>query len=544
MSVDLGPSPSAVALTSRNGGVNYLGELKGGSNSALIGSRSGNSITTWSIGMLGTSTTFAGTITNSFGGDSTDVGATGGVCAITKVGAGTLTLTGLNYYTGSTTFSAGVLCAGSAEATVANNLFKWGNANGFYGGPFGEPTNTVQTQFIFNGGTLQYSAANHYDYSPRFSTAAGQDAISIDVNGQSVTFGTALTGSGGSLTNLDSVGGGRLILTQPSTYSGGATVNGGTLLVNNASGSGTGSGSVTVNSGATLGGSGAIAGAVTCQPGGTLAPGAGVSTAGTVLTIASSLTLASGSASIMAVSHNNHTNDQVVSSGVSYGGTLTVITNAGDGALIAGDTFQLFNSGTYGGVFSATNLPALSAGLAWSNGLAINGSIKVVPVLPPPPVAGFSGGPTNVFVTQPVALTDASTGSITNWVWNYGDGNAVTNSSNVSVTHAYPNAGSYTVSLTVRGLGGTGASTQPAYVVVKPKAAIGGVTLTAEGKLVFSGTNGPAGAQYRILTTTDVSLPLSEWTPVWTNTFGADGSYNYTNTPGAIPSSFFMLVSP
>ena len=116
-----------------------------------------------------------------------------------------------------------------------------------------------------------------------------------------------------------------------------------------------------------------------------------------MLTIASSLTLASGSASIMAVSHNSHTNDQVVSSGVSYGGTLTVITNAGDGALIAGDTFQLFNSGTYGGGFSATNLPALSPGLAWSNSLAINGSIKVIAVLPPAPVAGFSGGADKCF---------------------------------------------------------------------------------------------------------------------------------------------------
>jgi alpha-L-rhamnosidase len=547
MSVDLGPAPSAVALCSRNSGVtNNLGELKGGPNSALIGSRSANGVVIWSIGMLGTSTTFAGTITNSYGGNSSSTTLNaGGVCAMTKVGAGTLTLTGLNYYTGNTTFSGGVLCAGSAEATVANPIFTGGNANGFYGGPFGEPTNTVQTQFIFNGGTLQYSAANHYDYSSRFSTAAGQDAISIDVNGQSVTFATALTGSGGSLTNLDSAGGGRLILTQPSTYTGGTTVNGGTLLVNNASGSGTGSGNVTVNSGATLGGSGTIAGAVTNQSGGILAPGAGVVTVGTVLTIASSLTLASGSASIMAVSHNGHTNDQVVSSGVSYGGTLTVITNATDGPLVAGDTFQLFKSGTYGGsAFSATNLPTLGSGLAWSNSLAINGSIKVVSIVPPPPVAGFSGGPTNIFVTQLVTLTDASTGSITNWVWNYGDGNAVTNSSNASVTHAYPNAGSYTVSLTVSGLGGTGASTQPDYVVVKPKAAIGGVTLTADGKLVFSGTNGPAGEQYRILTTTDVSLPLLEWTPVWTNMFAADGSYNYTNTPGASQSSFFLLVSP
>jgi len=31
---------------------------------------------------------------------------------------------------------------------------------------------------------------------------------------------------------------------------------------------------------------------------------------------------------------------------------------------------------------------------------------------------------------------------------------------------------------------------------------------------------------------------------VWTNVFGANGSYNYTNTPGVNPAAFFLLVSP
>jgi rhamnogalacturonan endolyase len=352
-------------------------------------------------------------------------------------------------------------------------------------------------------------------------------------------------------TIVTKIGTGWLNLTGANTYSGGTTVSGGTLLVNNPGGfqpgsspegSATGSGTVTVASGGTLGGNGIISGAVTVNSGGALTPGNPLGT----LTIANSLTLSSGSACVMAVSHNGHTNDQIVSSGVSYGGgTLTVITNAGDGALVAGDTFQLFNSGIYGGSgFSATHLPALNPGLGWSNSLAINGSIKVVSVLPPVPVAGFSGTPTNLFVTQTVTCADASTGSITNWAWNFGDGNAVTNTSNASVMHAYAAAGSYTVSLIVSGAGGSSTNTRANYVVVKPKAAIGGVTLTTGGNLVFSGTNGPAGEQYRILTITDVSLPLASWTPVWTNVFGADGSYNYTNTSGVNPAGFFLLVSP
>jgi len=408
------------------------------------------------------------------------------------------------------------------------------------------------------------------------------------------------------------------------TYSGATTVSNGTLQV-----SGTiGSGGVTVNGGGTLGGSGSIGGTVAVEAGGVIQPGAGVSAAGTVLNV-SSLTLSSGGSTVMAVSHNNKTNDQIACVAIVYGGTLTVTTNAGDGPFVAGDSFQLFkanSSAFYTGSFSATNLPALSPGLAWSNSLAINGSIEVISTLPvaafsggpasgvapltvtftnfssnatnyvwsfgdgnmfstgssanvtdiytnagtytviltaigpggtsaltnaayivvtnPPPVAGFSGAPTNIFVTQSVTFTDASTGSITNWVWNFGNGRMVTNSSNANVTNAYAVAGSYTVSLTVIGAGGSSTSTRAGYVVVKPKAAIGGVTLTTDGSMVFSGTNGPAGQQYRILTTTNVSLALGSWTPVWTNVFGPDGSYNYTNMAGVNPAGFFLLVSP
>ena len=62
------------------------------------------------------------------------------------------------------------------------------------------------------------------------------------------------------------------------TYSGGTTVNAGTLLVNNAAGSGTGTGAVTVNSGGTLGGTGTISGATTVNAGGTLRGDSGTGT--------------------------------------------------------------------------------------------------------------------------------------------------------------------------------------------------------------------------------------------------------------------------
>ena len=130
----------------------------------------------------------------------------GGLTVLDSVGGGTLTLTGANTYTGPTTLASGVLNVGSTGAL--------GNTS----------------QLNFNGGTLQYSSANQTDYSGVFSTANDQ-AYKIDTNGQSVTYATGLTSSGGSLTVLDSAGGGTLTLTAANTYTGTTTVNGGTLAV-------------------------------------------------------------------------------------------------------------------------------------------------------------------------------------------------------------------------------------------------------------------------------------------------------------------------
>jgi len=97
-------------------------------------------------------------------------------------------------------------------------------------------------------------------------------------------------GSGGALAKS---GKGSLDLTGANTYTGTTTINSGTLLVDNTSGSGTGTGAVQINSGA-LGGRGTIAGAVTVGAGisgngAFLTPGESFTRPGT-LTIAGSLT--------------------------------------------------------------------------------------------------------------------------------------------------------------------------------------------------------------------------------------------------------------
>jgi len=160
-----------------------------------------------------------------------------------------------------------------------------------------------------------------------------------------------------------------------------------------------------------------------------------------------------------------------------------------------------------------------------------------------PPVAAFSGTPTTGSAPLKVAFTDASTGNITNWLWNFGDGHSVTNTTSVSVTNTYASAGSYTVSLTVTGPNGNNALSKTNYIVVSSGTppAFASVNFSS-GNLVISGTNGTSGTQYRILMATNISS--GTWVPVFTNQFLGNGSFSYTNHPATSGAGFFRLVTP
>jgi len=81
-----------------------------------------------------------------------------------------------------------------------------------------------------------------------------------------------------------------------------------------------------------------------------------------------------------------------------------------------------------------------------------------------PPVAAFSGSPTNGCAPLTVDFTDESTGEITSWDWDFGDGSAHSNAQNP--THQYASAGDYTVALTVTGPGGSDTETKNNYIHV------------------------------------------------------------------------------
>ncbi|EEF61857.1 beta strand repeat-containing protein [Pedosphaera parvula] len=76
-----------------------------------------------------------------------------------------------------------------------------------------------------------------------------------------------------------------------------------------------------------------------------------------------------------------------------------------------------------------------------------------------------------------------------------------------------------------------------------PKPSIGSVTISG-GSLIFSGSNGSQGGTYTVLATTNVALPLSQWTRVATNSFSPTGNFNSTNVIGANPQRYFSIEIP
>src|SRR5262249_27817053 len=50
------------------------------------------------------------------------------------------------------------------------------------------------------------------------------------------------------------------------------------------------------------------------------------------------------------------------------------------------------------------------------------------------------------------------------------------------------------------------------------------------GNLIFAGTNGTAGASYYVMQSANLTMPMSNWTPIITNQFGIGGSFLFTNT--------------
>jgi autotransporter-associated beta strand protein len=156
-------------------------------------------------------------------------GIISGTGALIKAGAGTLTLSNTNTYSGITTISAGTLKI-SADANLGT-----------------APSSVTATSITFNGGTLNTTGTFTLSTN-RGITLTGAGTINTD-SSTTLTYGGIISGEGA----FAKSGTGTLINpTGTNTYTGATTISAGTLYIVNASGLGNSSTGTTVSNGATL----------------------------------------------------------------------------------------------------------------------------------------------------------------------------------------------------------------------------------------------------------------------------------------------------
>jgi len=291
-----------------------------------------------------------GTLTHSGAGSLSANGQISGSGSVSLTGAGILSLAGNNSFSGGITLDAGTLVANQANALGS--------------------TGTIS----FGGGTLQYGTGISSDISSRIGMGAGQ-ALRIDTNGNTVTYASAIAGSGGNLTKL---GAGTLSLAGNNTFNGTISIAAGTLQIASGGLLGGGAFSQNISNASTFDyagtGNQTLSGVISGS-GGVLVSGGGLLNLTGNSTYTGATTLSSGALRI----NGNSTLSSNTTISVSSGATLqlagnTTISNTitltgngsnGSGALrnISGDNRVVPNISLLGdttlqadaGVFSTTN---------------------------------------------------------------------------------------------------------------------------------------------------------------------------------------------
>jgi filamentous hemagglutinin family protein len=305
------------------------------------------------------STTFSGVINNAVA-----------EIAIIKQGSGTLTLSGTNTYTGTTTVNAGTLAITNASAlgtTAAGTTIASGATLDIRNISVGAEALTI------NGGTLLTSTGT----SSLSGTVALGGNSTVTVDGTELTLSGDISGSNA----LTKSGSGLLIVGGTNSYSGGTSINAGTLRAGSATAFGGSAGAITVTDGAALD----LNGQTLANTNALTINGTGISAAG-ALTNSSTAATYAGAITLGSISSIGSTSGAITITGaISASSSNYGLALVGDKAITMSNTsnaLRTIASRASIGALTLVNAGDLTigsviAGSTTYNGLSSSGTISV-----------------------------------------------------------------------------------------------------------------------------------------------------------------------
>ena len=296
-----------------------------------------------------------------------------GTGALSKIGTNTLTLTGDNTYTGSTTISAGTLQLGNGgtSGSIVGNVIDNGvlainrsdtvTLGGVISGTgtltkSGAGTLILTGENTFGGGTTINAGTLQIGNGGTTGSISGNmvdNGVFVFDRSDALTYAGNISGTGSLVKN----GAGTLTLTGVNPYSGGTTINAGKLLLNNA----VVPAPVVALPAAFLGGNGTIGPATIA---GTLAPGFSIGT----ITVSGDMTFAAPGVYLVEISPTAADRTNVTGAATLAGGSVQV--EAATGTYTPGATYTILNAvggvnGTFAGLTSNLDSVFLAPALSY-----------------------------------------------------------------------------------------------------------------------------------------------------------------------------------
>lgn len=402
--------------------------------------------------------------------------------------SGSMLLQGSNNLTGGLVISGGTLEARAPYCLASNTIVTGGTLQLIFNIDY------AGGNILLNGGILE-GGVNGSDIYEGAVTLGIDSTIEVDA-GNSLTLNNAsgIAGNGFNLTLGG--GGGTLILAGTNNMWNSVSIGLGTLQIGNGAGGSLGAGTISDS------------GTLAFDVAGTLAVTNPVNGGGLVNQIGSGKVVVTGDLS------------GVGAATVSVGTLGGITTIGGPVGVAAGGTL-------------APGTPSAIGTLTLSSDLNIGGNIAVK--------LDKSLSQSNDFISVMGALNNTNNGTVT--VNNLGPELAV---GDKFTLFSQPVVGGNTLAITGGGAVWSNNLVNDGSIIVLsttvPKPVIRTFAVTG-GNVLISGTNGPATHAYHLLSSTNLTIPLADWTSVYTNSFDGSGNFNITNPVGGAPQDFYILQS-